>query len=609
MSSNYDEITAENITRRGTDFDDIGNFIAQKLYSDQTHFVYELLQNAEDALRRRSRHQPKSKLPRSVTFHLFHDRLEVSHFGQSFDEDDVRGVSDILKGTKDEDTSQIGTFGIGFKSVYAFTSMPEIHSGDEHFHIERYIRPTAVPVRQLREGETLFVFPFNHERVSATEAFKRIGDRLRVLGATTLLFLRNIDTIQWIVEGQASGTYIRDEKVGSFARTVTLLGETEQNDEEQKWMVFQREVPFNDGSGAGYVEIAFRLSKGAHRKTVIVPILESNLVVYFPTQKVTHLGFLLQGPFITTPARDNIVQDDEWNLTLIQEAAFLLARVLLFVKEKGYLTVSFLQALPIKPEHFPQNGLFRPLYDAVRNRLMNELLLPTHIGEYVAAKDARFTDSPALRDLFSPKQLQQFQKSNSPIHWIAGDVTQQNTDIRNYIQRELNVPELRADAICRNLEVSFLEQQTDEWIVEFYKFLGTQPALWRGNSTPTQPRPLRSKPFIRLENGSHVTLFDSDGKHTAYLPPDGHTDFPCIKRSLVQSPKVRQFFHDLGLLEPDLAEQAIRGMLSICNQESFNIDEYTSAIVTIDRALRECSVTRMREILNALESIRQFLLK
>ena len=53
MPSDYDAIRRDNVHRRGEEFDDIGRLVAEQLYADRTHFVYELLQNAEDALQRR----------------------------------------------------------------------------------------------------------------------------------------------------------------------------------------------------------------------------------------------------------------------------------------------------------------------------------------------------------------------------------------------------------------------------------------------------------------------------------------------------------------------------------------------------------------------------
>ena len=146
-----------------------------------------------------------------VTFRLCSDHLEVSHYGKLFDEEDVKGVCDVLRGTKAERLDQIGTFGIGFKSVYAFTRSPEVHSGDEHFAIRHFIRPQAVEPRPLQDPlQTLFYFPFDHPEFRAPAAFDLIQRKLKSLGPRSLLFLHNVKDLQWIVEGSDSGFYMRD---------------------------------------------------------------------------------------------------------------------------------------------------------------------------------------------------------------------------------------------------------------------------------------------------------------------------------------------------------------------------------------------------------------
>ena len=92
MPCDYRKICQDNIRRRGEEFDDIGQLIAEQLYSDRSHFVYELLQNAEDALERRFRQNPNDRSPCKVQFRLFQDRLEFRHFGALFNEEDVRGI-------------------------------------------------------------------------------------------------------------------------------------------------------------------------------------------------------------------------------------------------------------------------------------------------------------------------------------------------------------------------------------------------------------------------------------------------------------------------------------------------------------------------------------
>ena len=108
MPSDYDKIRDDNIREYGQGTRHL-SFLG-RLYTDRTHFIFELLQNAEDA--------GASK----VLFQLAEDRLEVLHDGRLFNEQDVRGICGVGEGTKTEDLTQIGKFGIGFKSVYAYTT-------------------------------------------------------------------------------------------------------------------------------------------------------------------------------------------------------------------------------------------------------------------------------------------------------------------------------------------------------------------------------------------------------------------------------------------------------------------------------------------------------
>ena len=211
MPSDYEKICEDNIRRRGEEFDDIGRLISERLYSDRSHFIYELLQNAEDALERRVKQYPDENDRCGVQFRLFRNGLEFRHFGALFNENDVEGISDVLKGTKTEDLGQIGKFGIGFKSVYAFTASPEIHSGDEHFVISRYIRPKEkIPDSDLEmeDDETVFIFPFDRADMPENEAFDLISSKLRELDPRVLLFLKRIDKIEWYVDAnEEKGQY------------------------------------------------------------------------------------------------------------------------------------------------------------------------------------------------------------------------------------------------------------------------------------------------------------------------------------------------------------------------------------------------------------------
>ena len=133
MPADYQKIREENIARYGWDtavLDLLG-----QLYSERTHFIFELIQNAEDAG------------ATELAFELMADRLELRHDGRPFTEADVRGICGVGQSRKSGDLTSIGQFGIGFKSVYAYTRSPHVHSGGEHFRIENYVRPYATDPR------------------------------------------------------------------------------------------------------------------------------------------------------------------------------------------------------------------------------------------------------------------------------------------------------------------------------------------------------------------------------------------------------------------------------------------------------------------------------
>ena len=139
-------------------------------YADPSHFIFELLQNAEDAG------------ASWVRFTLESDRIVFEHDGRPFDRDDIEGITGIGNTTKLDDGHKIGCFGIGFKSVYVVTERPEVHSRIEGaalaFAIEDLVVPKLIDTAH-GDDTTQFVLPLRADRaelavtraaVSKTEA-------------------------------------------------------------------------------------------------------------------------------------------------------------------------------------------------------------------------------------------------------------------------------------------------------------------------------------------------------------------------------------------------------------------------------------------------------
>lgn len=123
--------------------------MVEDLYPDRAHFIYELLQNAEDVG------------ATEATFTLRANEVSFEHNGRPFDEKDIRGITDIGEGTKVGKDDEIGRFGIGFKAVFAYSETPQIWSGAFSFKIRDSVLPEAISAKPDLGDTTRFEFPFN----------------------------------------------------------------------------------------------------------------------------------------------------------------------------------------------------------------------------------------------------------------------------------------------------------------------------------------------------------------------------------------------------------------------------------------------------------------
>ena len=407
-----------------------------------------------------------------------------------------------------------------------------------------------------------------------------VSDSLSTLGARTLLFLRQIEEIEWSVNGGASGLYLKEkaECAGDSSRRVTLVGElTGEPVVDETWLVFSREARTEAGTLAGFIEIAFLLQQDKESKEWAIECVDASLLnAFFPTVVSTHLGFLVQGPYRTTPSRDNVPPRDPWNVKLVQETATLLLDSLSALKSQNLLDVAALQSLPIERTKYPEGSMFAPLFDAVRSALASHPLLPRAGGGWTAAKNARLARTQELRELFDSKQLAALLGAPEEVHWLSGDITRDTAPtLRNYLLYELKVTELTPEQFLPRLNKEFLEAQPDEWILELYEFLGGQPALVR------QGR-VSNIPLVRVEDGTHV-LADSDGQPQAFLPSTIRTDFPTVPRSVCTTAKSLEFLKALGLTEPDAVDDVVRNIIPKYKKETVEVDgdEYEADIERI----------------------------
>ncbi len=374
---------------------------------------------------------------------------------------------------------------------------------------------------------------------------------------------------------------------------MTVIGyKNGESEVHEEWLVFSRPVS-SDGLQAGHVEIAFQVENEQSKCQRIRRVEHSPLVVFFPTAVETSLGFFVQGPYRTTTNRENVPEHDEWNKRLVAETILLLVESLRWLRDQNRLNTDVLRCLPLRSGQ----PLFTSLFDATKEVLSTEPLLPRFDGGYVPAAHALLGRTGELHNLFSPDQLLVlYERKHKPV-WLSSEITADREPVlRRYLMQELNVPEVTPELIIQKLNQVFLEAQTDDWIQRFYEFLDGRSGLrWR----------LANIPLIRLEDGSHVTP-KVDGQPRAFLPSENKTDFPTVRGSVCASEEAVSFLKSLELEEPNPVDDVIRHILPRYQGDSIDITDanYTDDIERVLDAYNTDSKKQQDKLIEALKKTR-----
>lgn len=348
-------------------------------YSDSNHFVYELLQNAED--------ERASK----VVIEYYQDRLIFYHNGDPFDEADVCGVSSMLMGTKTkDDASTIGKFGMGFKSVFKYTSQPEIYSDNEGFIIQNYLLPveirngwdfkTAKEELNFPDGN-IRLYPFagcNHLTKIVIPFFKKDihgvdqpikGDdvllKLQGLSGEILMFLTYIRDLYWInrESNQYAHIALKKDETDDHLITCQISGNNlDKGGTLSKYLKYKDVFDHPDMKNAE-VSVAYKLNSQGRN---INEVEDSPVWVYFPTRDETDLPFLIHGSFETAVSREKLMTPSDFNNDLLDRLGTLIANSLEDLGKRGLVTQAFIRHIVLAAF---QNDVRRQTIPGLRDKI------------------------------------------------------------------------------------------------------------------------------------------------------------------------------------------------------------------------------------------------
>jgi hypothetical protein len=555
-------------------------------YSEQAHFIYELLQNADDVKAQKVSFEltkeglyfkHNGSIPFSIT--------DIATEGQDFENDTlghINAITGIGFSGKKHNEGTIGTFGMGFKAVFQYTRTPHIYDPYFKFKIERFIVPQKLEndLPDRKSDETVFYFPFDKKEMLAEQACTDILGKLKRLIYPTL-FLSNLQEVWWKTDTE-SGEYSKKSKQKPPKRNIAcekidLYQQIGLEQTTEKMWLFTR---FIEGQDHTY-SVGFFIGENGKLKPK-----KTDAFCFFPTIENTGLNFILHAPFLLTDSREGIKkgQTNGWNEDLIAKLAQLAADSLLILKDLKLIDDDIIKIVPCKVSDFYTKSLnypysttpkfFFPFFDKIKNKLQTDELLPSLNGEYVNSKNAYWASAPTLPQLFSNERLALLYE-NTNAKWIFSSLGYNNVqgtdkELANYISDLSNNSQVAPNTILGKINYKFTENQEFEWLQRLYEYLS------ENNSYQDT---VKTKPIFKDSKGNAAFAFNYDNsskKHELVLflleekeetVAQEESFYKTVHPDLLKNEKSREFIENFGIKRPSLKDEIYNHILPLYQKD------------------------------------------
>lgn len=445
-----------------------------KLYTKSGHFVFELIQNAEDCD------------AEEIIFDLQKDKLVFQHDGKKlFKLENVDAITNVGNSTKNDNGNSIGKFGVGFKSVFEYTNTPEVHSGEYHFIIKDMYIPHPIENSEFCSN-TIFHLPFDISGKPKEDCFKEIGETLKNLNPETLLFLSHIKKIvckinseEWGLQRKNTQTLMGPKNLCTLSKTKagsTVSANTNyvrffdtikviitEKDENDKVNEYEKEIE---------VGIAFKAQLTDKSGWTISPIIYNDnpagkVFTFFPCEaEKSGLCFHIHAPFALTVDREKL-RNDPGNETIKNRIVDLLHSSLNKLKEDKLLNMEFLKTLPNDEDDLGANNtsnyeMFKNIFEVFDK----EPFTPMENGSFEPAK-GKLRSKNRIGTLFSDEDINRLYGTENVAYWIKNP--------RQLNQRD---DKFILSLSCKNYN---LNNFLDEYIAEEEKYDAVQESLKNKN--------------------------------------------------------------------------------------------------------------------------------
>ncbi|XP_051888907.1 uncharacterized protein wu:fj29h11 isoform X2 [Pristis pectinata] len=389
--------------------------LSTELYSKDTHFVLELIQNADD-----NSYPPfDDDTTPSLLFMVERDCIILLNNECGFEEKNIRAICDVGCSTKGKHKyGYIGQKGIGFKSVFKVTDTPEIHSNGFHICFDKlsgpmgYILPhwiddkKAVNLKgsdaEKTRWTTKIVLPLKPQNQQMQNLFHDIDPSL-------LLFLHRLRSI----------TIINKVKGQDFLVTRKDLGndilEVKHNSGADHWLVVKSTLDarkIKDNVECTELALAFKLDTEKRNQGSRSQPEKQPVFAFLPLRSFG-FRFIIQGDFDIPSSREDIDRDSPWNQWLRSEIPQLFLKAMeTFNSHPSFEGLEglchFLPFIPLPDEIL---DFFRPVAGQIIQILKAKSCLPTTEDkagriEYRLPSQIAVTHDILVQEVITPELLE-----------------------------------------------------------------------------------------------------------------------------------------------------------------------------------------------------------
>ncbi|MFP3041492.1 AAA domain-containing protein [Treponema primitia] len=533
-------------------------------YSDQAHFIYELLQNADDVQATIA----NFILKRDGLVFIHNGSIRFSITNPTNEEEDtesgnlghINSITSIANSNKTEAT--IGKFGVGFKAVFQYTQTPHVYDPEVQFKIERFIVPQLLENDFFgrKVDETVFWFPFNHEKKTAELAYSDISEILKGLVSPTL-FLSNINNVLYQTP-DSKGEYLKivedPVEYGNItSHFITLLQTSNETTVEQKLWLFSRTINENKHPYC----IGFYMENNR-----VIPVNQPAFC-FFPTKENTKLKFIIHAPFLLIDSREGIKAGEKWNISLVQKLAELAADSLLLLRDNKLIDDTIINIIPYDESDFVEVGdkrtiSFKPFYSKIREVFNTKTLLPANNKNYVSKESAYWFQDKPIIDIFPDEQLRQL-IGTPEANWVFRSIARNQFDgsdkkgkyLEQCVTESFDMP-----GLLRKIDPVFIENQTERWLHKFYEYL---------NGSTDRAKIVRKSPIFLDQEGNAVSAYDKNDKLILFLPDDNISGYITVKKELLSNETTREFIEKkLEIRKPSLDSEIYNKLIPAYNSNN-----------------------------------------